>query len=62
MRDYKNQRKFWLGKLKDMGVKAPAAMYPVEDNLDYQEDQIERMKAHVCELAEFAAAQAQYAE
>lgn len=52
MKSYKDERKFWLGKLKEMGVKAPAAMYSIETNDDHKEDQIDRMKAHMIELAQ----------
>ena len=61
MLNYKNKRKFWLDKLKEFGVKAPASMYPLVGD-DYQDDQIDRMKAHITQLAEMQKYQEQEAE
>lgn len=59
MNNYKEQRKFWLGKLKEAGVDAPASMYPLVSD-DCQEDQIDRMKAHISQLSEAKNYQEQY--
>ncbi len=60
MLNYKNERKFWLDKLKESGVKAPASMYPLVED-DSQDDQIDRMKAHITQLAEMQKYQKQEA-
>ena len=60
MLNYKNERKFWLDKLKESGIKAPASMYPLVGD-DYQEDQIDRMKMHLTQLAEMQKYQKQEA-
>lgn len=47
-----------LGALKGMGVSAPAKMYPKRELLNDPEHLLDRMGAHVCQLAEMQAAQA----
>lgn len=61
MLNYRSERKFWLDKLKEYGIKAPASMYPLVGD-DYQDDQIDRMKTHMAQLAEMQNYQKQYAE
>lgn len=57
------KREQLLGKLKDAGVKAPAAMYPKSELWGVNttpEDMFDRMNAHLIELAQMADYQAQY--
>lgn len=62
MRTFTEERKFWLGKLKDMGVKAPSKMYPSRAHDDYKDGMIDRMKSHVIELAQMQDYQRRYGQ
>lgn len=59
------KREQLLKKLKDAGVKAPAAMYPKSEMWTVNttpEDMFDRMNAHLVELAQTKALQEQYGQ
>ena len=56
------EREQLLGKLREIGVKNPAAMYPKRELWTVNttpEDMFDRMNAHITELAQMADYQAQ---
>ena len=56
------KREQLLGKLREMGVKNPAAMYPKRELWGVNttpDDMFDRMNAHLAELAQMADYQAQ---
>ena len=52
MKNFTQERQELLKELKELGVKAPSAMYPSNTHDDNKEGMLDRMKSHVTELVQ----------
>lgn len=52
MKNFTQERQELLKELKELGVKAPASMYPVNTHDDNKEGMLDRMKSHVIDLVQ----------
>lgn len=52
MKNFTQERQELLKELKELGVKAPASMYPINTHDDSKEGMLDRMKAHVIKLVQ----------